>query len=133
MPLLARSILLFALCIPVVDAAHAADFCISVSPPDSTRYVAKGFRIPRPGKYLPSFDDVSVSTGTACTTSDGTTLRININTSREGVTFNDYVVLPLPGLTGGTLSEVVPQFGDAPILIPGISAAKCAARENPIP
>jgi hypothetical protein len=76
---------------------------------------------------------VSVSTGTACTTSDGTTLRININTSREGVTFNDYIVLPLPELTGGTLSEVVPQFGDNPLLIQDISAAKCAASQNPIP
>jgi len=111
-----------------------------VNPPDSTTYVAKGFRIPRPGKcrpwhgiYLPSFEDVSVSTGTACTTSDGTTLRININTSREGVTFNDYIVLPLPELTGGTLSEVVPQFGDNPLLIQDISAAKCAASQNPIP
>jgi hypothetical protein len=42
-------------------------------------------------------------------------------------------VLPLPELTGGTLSEVVPQFGDNPLLIQDISAAKCAASQNPIP
>ncbi len=95
-------------------SARAADFCIQVQPMDSTRYVGKNFRVPGPGKckawhgvYLPSFAPVSVSTGTACTSSDGSTLRINLVTSRETVAFNDYIVLPLPSLTGGTIDEVV--------------------------
>ena len=121
-------------------AARAADFCITVSPTDTTRYVGKNFKIPGPGKckswngvYLPSFAAVSVSTGTACTSSDGTNLRINLVTSRATIAFNDYIVLPLPDLTNGTLAEIVPQFGDDTLNLTGITAAKCDAKENPIP
>ena len=124
----------------LLGAAHAADFCVTVSPTDSTKYVGKGFKVPRPGKckawngvYLPSFAAVSVSTGTGCTSSDGTTLRINLVTSRETVAFNDYIVLPLPELTNGTLAEIVPQFGNDTLNLTGITAAKCSAKENPIP
>jgi hypothetical protein len=120
--------------------ARAGDFCILVSPPDTTKYVGKGFSVPGKGKckswngmYLPSFAAVSISTGTACTSSDGTMLRINLVTSRVGVAFNDYIQLPLPDLTNGTLWEVVPQFGNGPITISGISAAKCSPEDNPIP
>ena len=77
-------------------AARAGDFCIRVSPSDPTKYVGKGFKVPGPGKcnswngvFLPSFAAVSVSTGTGCTSSDGSTLRINLVTSRDGVAFND--------------------------------------------
>ena len=62
------------------------------------------------GSTLPSFAAVSVSTGTACTSSDGTMLRINLVSSRATVAFNDYFVLPLPDLTNGTLAEIMPQF-----------------------
>ena len=126
--------------VAIATAAHAADFCITVSPSDPTKYVGKSFKVPGKGKcktwngvYLPSFAPVSVSTGTGCTSSDGTTLRINLVTSRDGVAFNDYIVLPLPELTNGTLFEIVPQFGDSPLNITGISASKCDAKENPIP
>lgn len=81
---------------------------------------------------LPSFAGVSVSTGTACTSSDGTTLRINLVTSRETVAFNGYIVLPLPDLTDGTLSEIVPQFGDNVLNLTGISASKCDPKLNTI-
>jgi hypothetical protein len=121
-------------------SARAADFCIQVQPNDSTRYVGKSFRVPGPGKcrpwngvYLPSFASVSVSTGTACTSSDGSTLRINLVSSRETVAFNDYIVLPLPALTGGTLDEVVAQFGPDVLHIDGISAGKCTPSNVPIP
>lgn len=121
-------------------AARAADFCITVSPTDTTRYVGKNFKIPGPGKckpwngvYLPTFAAVSVSTGTACTSSDGTNLRINLVTARATIAFNDYIVLPLPDLTNGTLAEIVPQFGDDTLNLTGITAAKCDAKENPIP
>lgn len=121
-------------------AAHAADFCIVVGPNDSTKYVGKGFKVPGKGKckswngvYLPSFAPVSVSTGTGCTSSDGTTLRINLATSRNGVAFNDYVVLPLPDLTNGTLFEIVPQYGNNPLNLTGITASKCDPKDNPIP
>jgi len=121
-------------------AARAGDFCIVVSPPDSTKYVGKGFKVPGPGKckswngvFLPSFAAVSVSTGTGCTSSDGTTLGLNLVTSRDGVAFNDYIVLPLPDLTNGTLFEIVPQFGNNPLNLTGITASKCNTKENPIP
>jgi hypothetical protein len=121
-------------------AVRAGDFCIIVSPTDSTKYVGKGFKVPGPGKckswngvYLPSFAAVSVSTGTGCTSSDGTTLRINLVTSRETVAFNDYIVLPLPELTNGTLAEIVPQFGNDTLNLTGITASKCNAKDNPIP
>src|SRR5215471_10026666 len=96
----------------LASTARAADFCITVTPTDTTKYVGKNFSVPGAGKcktwngvYLPSFAAVSVSTGTACTSSDGTTLRINLVTSRDTIAFNNYIVLPLPGLTNGTLAE----------------------------
>lgn len=122
------------------STANAADFCIVVNPLDSTKYVGKGFKVPPKGKckswdgvYLPSFANVSVSTGTGCTSSDGTTLRLHLVTARETVAFNDYIVLPLPSLTGGTLDEVVAQFGSSVLHIDGISAAKCDPKAYPIP
>jgi hypothetical protein len=60
-------------------------------------------------------------------------LRINLVTSRATVAFNDYIVLPLPDLTNGTLSEIVPQFGDDVLNLTGISASKCDPQLNPIP
>ena len=60
-------------------------------------------------------------------------LRINLVTSRATVAFNDYIVLPLPDLTNGTLSEIVPQFGDDVLNLTGISASKCDPKLNPIP
>ena len=124
----------------LAGTARAADFCITVVPTDSTKYVAKNFRIPGPGKcrswngvYLPSFAAVSVPTGTACTSSDGTVLRINLVSSRATVAFNDYFVLPLPDLTNGTLAEIVPQFGNDTLNLTGITAAKCKTTDNPIP
>jgi hypothetical protein len=129
-----------ALLLATATVAAAGDFCITVAPNDSTKYVGKGFSVPGKGKckswngvYLPSFAAVSVSTGSGCTSSDGTTFRLNLVTSRDGVAFNDYIVLPLPGLTNGTLFEVVPQFGNQTLNLTGISAAKCSPKDNPIP
>lgn len=137
----ARIAVVLGLALPLLGVtARAADLCITVSPNDSTRYVGRGFVIPGKGKckawngvYLPSFANVSVTTGTGCTTSDGTKLRLHLVSMRETVAFNDYIVLPLPSLTGGTLDEVVPQFGPSVTRITGISAAKCNAKDNPIP
>jgi len=134
------SLLAFLSLAAIAPAAYAADFCITVSPNDSTKYVGKGFRVPGKGKckpwngvYLPSFAAVSVSTGTGCTSSDGTKLRINLVTSRDGVAFNDYIVLPLPDMTNGTLFEVVPQYENSTVNLTGITATKCDAKDNPIP
>jgi hypothetical protein len=134
---IALAVLVFGL---VAGASHAADLCIVVNPGDTTRYVGRGFAIPAKGKckpwsgvYLPSFANVSVSTGTGCTSSDGATLRLHLVTARENVAFNDYIVLPLPSLTGGTLDEVVAQFGSTVTHIPGITASKCDPKANPIP
>ncbi|MEW6268216.1 MAG: hypothetical protein AB1689_02825 [Thermodesulfobacteriota bacterium] len=132
---------LLALALGVVGGtAFAADLCITVNPADSTRYVGRGFTIPGKGKcrawngvYLPSFANVSVTTGTGCTSSDGTVLRLHLVSMRETVAFNDYIVLPLPSLSGGTLDEVVAQFGSTVTHIEGISAAKCKAKDNSIP
>jgi hypothetical protein len=52
---------------------------------------------------------------------------------RETVAFNDYIVLPLPSLTGGTLDEVVAQFGASVLHIDGITAAKCEPKNISIP
>lgn len=137
----ARIAALLALALALLGGtALAADLCISVNPPDSTHYVGRGFTIPGKGKckawngvYLPSFANVSITTGTGCTSSDGTTLRLHLVSMRETVAFNDYIVLPLPSLSGGTLDEVVAQFGSTVTHIDGISAAKCNAKDNPIP
>lgn len=124
----------------VGGTARAADLCIKVAPNDSTQYVGRGFTIPGKGKcrawngvYLPSFANVSVTTGTGCTSSDGTLLRLHLTSMRQTVAFNDYVVLPLPSLTGGTIDEIVPQFGSSVLHIEGVSAAKCNPKDNPIP
>lgn len=59
-------------------------------------------------------------------------LRIHVISMRASVAFHDYIVLPLPALTGGTLDEIVPQFGTPPLHLTGIFASKCPETE-PIP
>jgi hypothetical protein len=120
--------------------ASAADSCITPFPADSSHFVGRGFTVPGKGKckvwngvFLPSFANVGVTTGTGCRSSDGTTLRLHLVSMRETAAFNDYIVLPLPSLTGGTLDEVVAQFGSSVTHIDGISAAKCNPKDNPIP
>lgn len=132
--------LVAALVAVVGGVARAGDFCITVTPGDTTRYVAKSFKVPGAGKckpwhgvYLPSFASVSVSSGTACTSSDGGNLRIHLVTARATVAFHDYIVLPLPSLTDGTLDEIVPQFGEAVLHLTGISGGKCDPSKVPIP
>ena len=55
------------------------------------------------------------------------------STTADARSTADYIVLPLPDLTNGTSFEIVPQGGNDPLYLTGISASKCAAEANPIP
>jgi hypothetical protein len=120
--------------------ARAADFCVVPVPGSGSQFVGKDFRMPGKGKckawngiLITSFSDVSVTTGTGCTSSDGTTLRLHLVSAREALAFNDYIVLPLPALTGGTADEIVAQFGSSVTHFTGVTAGKCDPKSIPIP
>ena len=109
--------------------------------PGGDFYVGQSFKPPGAGKrktwngaFFATFTpDVSISSGTGCTASDSKTLRLNLISSRETVTFTDYVVLPLPSLAGGTLHEFTPMFGSSVLQIDGMTAGRCTPPKVPIP
>jgi hypothetical protein len=95
--------------IGVGGVAHARDFCLDEG---GSTWVGKSFHLPRRGQCKPwngylitTFSNVSISTGTGCTSSDGTTFRLRVSSARENVAFVDYMTLPVPGLSGGQLYE----------------------------
>jgi hypothetical protein len=122
--------------------ASGADYCISFGPSSTEQFVGKKFKVPKPGQCKPwngflvtSFSNVSISTGTGCTSSDGTTFRLNLATTRENFAFQDYVVLPLPAATGGTLSEFLTgQTGTDPhFTFDDMRGAPCDLKTFPVP
>jgi len=89
---------------------------------------------PWTGFFIATFtSDPSLSAGTACTTTDGTNLRISVTSSRASVAFTDTFLLPLPTLANGILDEIVAQFGPTVNHFTGISAGGCNPKTPPLP
>jgi hypothetical protein len=132
---------LLATLLPAAAWAGAGDFCIHPSIGGAT-FVGKKFKPPRPGQcrawngfLLLSVTPVAVSTGTACTASDGSALRLQLTSARAASAFVDYIVLPLPAATGGTLDEfLVGQSGTSPSFhLGGMEQVACDPKRVPVP
>ncbi len=89
--------------------AHAGDYCLSFPATPSFVIVGKGFSIPPKGNckawvgFSPQSNHDSPSTGTACTSSDGTTMNMTITTSfpEGGGGFEtESIALNLPSQSG---------------------------------
>jgi len=122
--------------------ARGADYCIRFAASASEQFVGKKFKVPKPGQCKPwngflvtDFSNVSISTGTGCTSSDGTTFRLNLSSIRENFSFQDYIVLPLPSATGGTLHEFLTgQTGTDPdFTFDDMRGAPCDPKTFPVP
>jgi len=110
-PLFRTSLLALAMTAASASVSLAADFCMSS---EGLTYVAKAFRLPRPGKCSPwqgfilglPGDPDNTSTGTACASSaDPLEPHVDfaITTMVEGgsAVIFDHVSLPGPAFTGG--------------------------------
>jgi hypothetical protein len=119
----------------------AGDFCIDEG--GGSIWVGKNFRLPRPGQCKPwhgflltSFSNVSLSTGTGCTASDGTKFRLHLSNIRENVVFEDYIILPLPSLTNGTNDEYItapPALTGLVTHFTGLQRIPCTPSKVPVP
>jgi hypothetical protein len=87
--------------------ALAADYCLVLD--GTTTYVGKNFKLPKKGKcvvwsgFCSSCGTPNQQSGTACTASDGSTMKLQILTSfntSSGLVFIEYFSLALPAQTG---------------------------------
>lgn len=126
--------------------AAAADYCITFGGDPEIVFVGKNFRIPAPGQCkpwhgflvrdLPALSDVSIATGTGCTSSDGATFRLHLSLVRENFAFQEYILLPLPSATGGILREYVigqSGFGPSATSLSIMQGSVCDPRKVPVP
>lgn len=113
----------------------AKDYCLNLS---GTQLVGIGFTVPKKNSCKPwvgfgfTFSGNSPSSGTGCTSQDGSTLSLTITTSEPesgGPTFFDSAVLSLPAQTGtdhenfvpdGVTSEIPATGGSCKVSIPAM-------------
>jgi hypothetical protein len=120
-------------------AASAKNYCISGFPDPSYKLVGIDFKVPGQGKCA-AFNGFNPETanwptsGTACTSSDGTTLSFTLTTSGVSAPFFeiDAVTLSLPDQTGEVAGQTitanaVSSFGPAS----GIVGGACTTSEIP--
>ncbi|HUN59855.1 MAG TPA: hypothetical protein VMU41_17240 [Candidatus Binataceae bacterium] len=122
-------------------ALAAKNYCISGFPDPSYKLVGLNFKIPGKGKCTPfngfnsEPDNADWPTsGTACTSSDGTTLSFTLTTSGVSAPFFeiDAVTLSLPDQTGSVAGQTitgdaVSSFGPTT----GISGGTCTTSDIP--
>ena len=120
-------------------AAWATDYCLTF--PATASYILVGrnfFPLPAKGKYkawvgfTPQNGGNFPSTGTGCTSSDGTNFTVNLTTIEEGtVVIFDSASLTLPAQSG-TDGEYIPSI---PSTTSGAvtNGAKCNASTHTIP
>ena len=96
-------------------ACLAKDYCLNLS---GTQLIGIGFTVPKKNSCKPwvgfgfVFSGNSPSSGTGCTSQDGSTLSLTITTSEPefgGATFFDSAVLSLPAQTGTDVENFVPD------------------------
>lgn len=114
--------------------AHAADWCFDV---DGLIVVFQNFSKPGKGNckvVLGHVDSGNLVTGTACLTSDGTTLRVGYS-KHGGASDSEIgeVILPNPALTGGTSSYLGLTSGGITSGDGPASAAICDPGNQPVP
>jgi hypothetical protein len=102
-----QAIMAVTLTFGVAATASAADLCLDSG---GIVFVAKKFKVPRPGKCAPVYgqqqNTATVMSGVACTRSDGTAVRIQTTTSQNPLPTSiewDHYNLSLPALTGTVL------------------------------
>jgi hypothetical protein len=127
-----------ALATAIPALSHAGDFCITTGP---NTWVGKNFKIPGKGKCHPwaGFETAEydgVTTGTACTASDGSHVRFTLTTVRIGypVVFIDAIELPLPNLFPGTYRDNSPDIGLGTNHVVGtVGGGPCNPSDMPVP
>ena len=114
-----------------VGVAGAADFCIQYGNGlFTTTLVAKSYRQPRKGqckpiagiKHYSGISDRAIVTGTACTSSDGTALRLVWTEFHPGDVMYKRIDMPLPlGQEGVAYRLNAPgtvEYSIAPVVVP---------------
>jgi len=123
-----------------VGNARASDFCITESTGLGLTFVGKSFKIPGKGKCKPWIGFVKSganypSSGTACTTSDGSEVSVSITTAPfDGITNSlvDFFSFSLPGLGSMDASEL--PLGGSPTFASGTATAgTCNPPKQTIP
>jgi hypothetical protein len=120
-------------------AAFAKNYCLTGFPDSSYKLVGINFKVPGNGKCAQfiGFNPIGANwptSGTACTSSDGTILSFTLTTSGVSAPFFeiDAVTLSLPDQTGKVAGQTitanaVSSFGPTS----GISGAACTTSEIP--
>lgn len=122
----------------LAGSARAADVCIEWKTLTTThQLVGKAFRVPGKGKCRPfagfdiAYPSLFDATGSGCTASDGSELRLVLTASREGYSpIFFHVTLPLPLGPGGEMSGSGIDLG-FPIV--SVHPVQCPAPVVPIP
>ncbi|MGC1341360.1 MAG: hypothetical protein WA854_03495 [Candidatus Binataceae bacterium] len=117
--------------------ASAKNFCIGGFTNTSYILLGQGFTIPKKGtcKAWIGFveEPETVSSGTGCTSTDGTELTLSITSGTETGAFVevDAITLSLPSLTGSDEIQVSESSAVTSDLITGISGAVCGKATIP--
>jgi hypothetical protein len=110
--------------------ASAKNFCISGFPNPSYIMLGQGFTVPKKGKckvWIGFVEEPLIaSTGTGCTSTDGTELMLSITSSTStGFSEVDGIALSLPSLSGSDDAQVTESSTITSALLTGISGAVC--------
>ena len=110
--------------------ASAKNFCITGFPNSSYIMLGQGFTVPKKGKckvWIGFVEEPLIaSTGTGCTSTDGTELTLSIISSTStGFSEVDGIALSLPSLTGSDDVQVTESSSTLSDLLTGITGAVC--------
>ena len=120
------------------DVAQATDYCFTTG---STVIAVPAFKVPKPGKCSTFkkgayyYADGSPVLGTACTTTDGSAMRVSYQylqyNNGSNISYSGHFDFPYPALGTGTYSELSWQEGNTIDAASGsANAAPCA---TPVP
>ncbi len=116
--------------------ASAKNFCIGGFPNPSYILLGQGFTVPKKGKckvWIGFVEEPLIaSTGTGCTSTDGTELTLSITSSTStGFSEVDGIALSLPSLTGSDDAQISESSVLSSSVLTGISGAVCGNAEVP--
>jgi hypothetical protein len=132
---LTRTVALVAILVVAPSVSRAGDYCLTFPNEPSFTLVGRGFTIPPKGKckawigFSSQDNSNNPSTGTGCTSSDGSNLSIGITTMEGDIVLFDSASMALPAQTG-TDDETAVDGGS----VSGpVNGAQCKPSSNPIP
>lgn len=127
-----------ALTLATASASHASDLCVTYLTGPSltiTSIVLKGFRAPSPGKCRPAAGERTtgpygayVLTGSACTSTDGSTMRLVLNGSSLAYIDQTFVRANVALPLGGTVEIDEQDINGTAALISGPNVTTCKSQ-----